>query len=109
MKPNRNIRNKKLLNKLYGLGLYSDTNGYWYLPNCKNEWMMSSYSDNTVKICREVILDEKLNIIYFSELGKEYNTYKDENIIFNTVKKLVEESKLLQYKMKMNNIQEDFK
>ena len=69
---------------------------------------MSSYSDNTVKICEKIKLDKRSNIIYFSELGKEYDTYKDENHIFNTVKKLVEESKVLQCKMKMNNIQEDF-
>ena len=108
MEHDRNIRNKRLLNKLYGLGLYSDKNGYWYLPNCKNQWMMSSYSDNTVKICEKIKLDKKFNIIYFSELGNDYNTYKDEKYIYNTVKKLLEKSKELLYKMKMNNIQEDF-
>ena len=70
--------------------------------------MMSSYSDNTVKICEKIELEERFNIICFTELGNEYNTYKDENLIFNEVKKLLEKSKELQYKMKMNNIQEDF-
>jgi len=59
MKHDRNIKNKKLLNKLYGLGLYSDESGYWYLPNCKNQWMMISYSDNTVIIYEKIELDEK--------------------------------------------------
>lgn len=108
------ITNDNLRKKLQDLGLREDDDGYWYYDSFStNDWMIASY-EYEVRVATKANVD-KNGEGYFEGLGETINC-KNEKEILKQVNKLLKQVKRLELikkkkkiKMRVKNLNEDFK
>ena len=108
------ITNENLRNKLQELGLREDDSGYWYYdPVNATDWMIASYEDE-VRVSTKVTID-KNGEGYFEILGptikcnNEEEILKQVNKLMKQIKRLELNKKKKKMRMRIKNLNEDFK